>query len=81
MQIFMSSQKSPLTNSYYGSEHWFNTLIGRQKAIAELLSNSAPTKEQNKQLADSMFSSIRELMKGWGIIQEELEELKRIKLT
>jgi|GEM_PF-3730419 len=60
------NKTSQLTNSNYGSSHWFNTLMSRQKAIAEILTNSTPQEAQTKQLAESLYKTTEELIKGWN---------------
>jgi hypothetical protein len=75
------SKKSAVTNSNYGSEHWFNSLVSSQKAIAEILSSTVPTEQQTKQLAKSLYKTTEELINGWKHVQQEIEDLKRIKLT
>jgi hypothetical protein len=77
----MPQKMSSITHTPYGSEHWFNTLVSSQKAIAEILSGTVPTEDQTKQLAKSLYTTTEELIKGWKFVQEDIEDLKRIKLT
>jgi hypothetical protein len=57
------------TNSDIGSDHWFNTLVSSQKAIAEILKTNTPTKKQLKAMAESLYQTTEELIEGWQMVQ------------
>gem|GEM_PF-2607046 len=67
---------SRTTYSHYGGEHWFNTLISRQKICTEILTTVKPTEEQLKSLAKCLYKTTEELIEGWHIMQKEIERLE-----
>jgi hypothetical protein len=72
---------SRTTNSNYGSDHWFNTLISRQKTVAEILRSSQCTEAQLLSMANCLYETTHELIEGWNIRQLEIEEMeKKLKL-
>lgn len=67
---------SRTTYSNFGSEHWFNTLISRQKVCVEILKTVKPTEEQLKSMAACLYKTTEELIEGWHIMQKEIESLE-----
>jgi hypothetical protein len=72
-----SSKIVSSTNSPLGSQHWFNTLMACQKAIAEILEESDPNQRDVKAMAKTLHKTCCELIEGWNALQKQLEELKQ----